>query len=241
MNGIKHHIVAAVLAAASLMGGMGCSESMNDDSYYTFTGNTVASFCSTDESYSTFASLLEDTGLDALLATYGHYTCFLPDDEAFARYFASIGRSYADLTDEEKREMVFNHVIKSAATDYFSEHFEEGSLPEANMNDKYVTISYQSDPSGGGLTINVNKTSRITEKDIEVHNGVVHVIDNVLTSSEEFLLNVLEGEGRFSIFAEALRMTHLNDSTERILDELSLIPISEPTRPLRISYAEFSF
>ena len=224
MNGIKHHIAAAVLAAASLMGGMGCSESMNDDSYYTFTGNTVASFCSTDESYSTFASLLEDTGLDALLATYGHYTCFLPDDEAFARYFASIGRSYADLTDEEKREMVFNHVIKSAATDYFSEHFEEGSLPEANMNDKYVTISYQSDPSGGGLTINVNKTSRITEKDIEVHNGVVHVIDNVLTSSEEFLLNVLEGEGRFSIFAEALRMTHLNDSTERILDESYVCP-----------------
>ena len=122
------------------------------------------------------------------------------------------------------KRQVFNHVIKSAATDYSSEHFEEGSLPESNMNDKYVTISYQSDPAGGGLIINVNKTSTITEKDIEVHNGIIHIIDNVLTSSEDFLLNVLENEGGFTIFAEALRLTGLNEATEKILDESYVCP-----------------
>lgn len=202
----------------------GCSEDVNEDSYYTFTGDTVASYCAADENFSTFAQLLEDTNLSALLSTFGHYTCFLPGNEAFDRYFAEIGKTYADLTDAEKREIVYNHVIKSAAKDYLSEYFEEGSLPESNMNEKYVTISYQVDPSGGGLTINVNKTSTILEKDIEVHNGVIHVIDNVLTSSEEFLLNVLEGEGNYTIFAEAMKLTHLNDSTERIIDENYVSP-----------------
>ena len=214
-----------VLCAAALtFVATGCSEDVNEDSYYTFTGDTVASYCAADENYSTFAQLLEDTNLSALLSTFGHYTCFLPGNEAFDRYFAEIGKTYADLTDAEKREIVYNHVIKSAAKDYLSEYFEEGSLPESNMNEKYVTISYQVDPSGGGLTINVNKTSTILEKDIEVHNGVIHVIDNVLTSSEEFLLNVLEGEGNYTIFAEAMKLTHLNDSTERIIDENYVSP-----------------
>ena len=166
-----------VLCAAALtFVATGCSEDVNEDSYYTFTGDTVASYCAADENYSTFAQLLEDTNLSALLSTFGHYTCFLPGNEAFDRYFAEIGKTYADLTDAEKREIVYNHVIKSAAKDYLSEYFEEGSLPESNMNEKYVTISYQVDPAGGGLTINVNKTSTILEKDIEVHNGVIHVI-----------------------------------------------------------------
>ena len=214
-----------VLCAAALtFVATGCSEDVNEDSYYTFTGDTVASYCAADENYSTFAQLLEDTNLSALLSTFGHYTCFLPGNEAFDRYFAEIGKTYADLTDAEKREIVYNHVIKSAAKDYLSEYFEEGSLPESNMNEKYVTISYQVDPAGGGLTINVNKTSTILEKDIEVHNGVIHVIDNVLTSSEEFLLNVLEGEGNYTIFAEAMKITHLNDSSERIIDENYVSP-----------------
>lgn len=224
MDRIKNFIKCGIIVALLSMTVVGCDDEVKGDSYYTFTGSTVASYCASSESFSVFSELLNDTGLESLLSTYGHYTCFLPDDDAFDRYFASIGRQYADLSDDEKREIVYNHVIKSAATDYLSEHFEEGSLPESNMNDKYVTISYKSDGSGKGLIINVNKSSTIVEKDIEVHNGVIHIIDNVLTSSEEFLLNVLEESGEFAIFAEALRLTHLNDSTERIIDENYVCP-----------------
>ncbi len=218
------HLKICVGLLTLVIAAISCSDDVSDDSYYTFTGNTVTSYCENNEAFSVFSALLHDTNLGPLLASYGHYTCFLPDDDAFAHYFQSIGKKYDDLTIEEKREMVFNHVIKSAATDYSSDHFEEGSLPESNMNDNYVTISYQSDSAGGALVINVNKTSQITEKDIEVHNGIIHVIDNVLTSSEEYLLNILESEGNFTIFAEAMRLTHLNDSTERIIDETYVCP-----------------
>lgn len=216
--------IKILFALASLCVLSSCNDDVNEESYYTFTGDTVASYCMSSEEFSVFSRLLTDTGLDALLSTYGHYTCFLPDNEAFKAYFASLGTNYESLTPEEKRFIVFNHVIKSAGNDYTSDHFEEGALPESNMNDKYVTISYESDTSGGALVIHVNKDSRITEKDIEVHNGVIHVVDNVLTASEEYLINLLENEGGYSIFAEAFRITHLNDSTEKIIDENYVSP-----------------
>lgn len=85
---LKSGLAAIVLG---LMAGS-CGDDVNDDSYYTFTGDTVASYCGSSESYSVFSALLDDTGLGSLLSTYGHYTCFLPDDAAFARYFATIGK-----------------------------------------------------------------------------------------------------------------------------------------------------
>lgn len=224
MKTLNRYLKAALYGIVLTAVASSCSDDVTSDSYYTFTGDTVASYAASDANFSIFARLLEDTGLDALLSSYGHYTCFLPDDAAFEKYFSENGLSYSTLSDSEKREIIFNHVIKSAANDYSSEHFEEGSLPESNMNDKYVTISYISDSAGGALVITVNKTSTITEKDIEVHNGVIHVIDGVLTASEEYLLNLLENSGDFKIFAEAFRLTHLNDSTERIYDESYVCP-----------------
>lgn len=220
----KYNMFYILLAMIGCLWLSSCNEDVNDDSYYTFTGDTVTSYCGASDDFSIFSTLLQDTGLEALLSTYGHYTCFLPTDEAFEKYFSSIGKNMEQLTLDEKKEIIYNHVIKSAGTDYSSEHFEEGALPESNMNNKYVTISYESDPSGGALVIRVNKDSKITEKDIEVHNGVIHIIDTVLTASEEYLLNLLDNAGGFSIFAEAMRMTHLNDSTEKILDEHYVSP-----------------
>lgn len=224
---MKRYLTKTLLAIAAVIFASGfssCSDDVSDDSYYTFTGDTVTSYCAANENYSTFSQLLADTGIGSLLASYGHYTCFLPDNAAFDRYFKAQGTSYGALSLDEKRELVYNHIIKSTATDYTSDQFEEGSLPESNMNDNYVTVSFEPDPAGGALLIHINKNSTILEKDIEVHNGVIHTIDNVLTSAQDFLLNVLENEGRFTLFAQALKMTGLNTKTEKILDESYVAP-----------------
>ncbi len=201
-----------------------CSDNVTDEAYYTFTGNTVASYCATNPEYSTFARLLEETGNYALLSTYGHYTCFLPTDEAFKIYFNEKGTSYDRLTKEEKTQIVYDHVIKSLGIDFTSEYFEEGSLSETSMSDRYITISYDVAGGEGGLTIKVNKTTPILEKDIEVHNGVIHVVGRLVEPSEDFLLNVLEKSGKYEIFAEAFEMTGMNDSTELIYDESYVCP-----------------
>lgn len=219
MKYILKSILLAFIAAL-----WSCNEDVNDDAYYTFTGNTVASYAASAEGFSTFSRLLKETGTEVLLSSYGHYTCFMPTDAAFEEFFHQQGRTYDSYTTDEKKSIVYDHIIKSAGVDYASSQFEEGSLQESSMNDDYITISYKTDASGGGLTILVNKSIPIIEKDIEVHNGVIHAIDGVINPSSDYILSVLQEEGGYTIFAEAFGLTHLNDSTERIYDESYVCP-----------------
>lgn len=230
MNTITNHIrrgaSASILLLAALSGGMltGCSDDIDDGAFYTFTGQTVNSFCHEDPRFTIFARLLDDTGNAGLLSTYGHYTLFLPTDEVMAAYFEANGMTYDSLTAEEKNELVYNHVIKSAGVSYTSDRFEEGALAESTMGDNYLTVSFSADASGSGLVIYINKNVPVIEKDIEVHNGVVHVVGNVIVPSKDFIVDVIESEGRFGIFAEALRLTGLNRAMEAIRDESYVSP-----------------
>ena len=200
-----------------------CTDDIEGDAYYTFTGDTVSSYCQSDDEYSTFTRLLDDTGNLALLSTYGHYTCFLPDNAAFERFFEANATSYSQLSRDDKAEIVYNHVIKSSGTDYTSEHFEEGALAEPSMSDNFIVISYVSDPSGDGLTIYVNKDVPIVERDIEVHNGVVHKVGEVISPTKDYVCDIIDqpeviGNQSFKLFSEALKLTHLNDSLKRTYD-----------------------
>lgn len=115
----KHTLIflAAVMSA-------GCFGDVADEACCTFTGDTVASCCEANpETFSKFTDLISDTGNDALSSTYGHYSCFIPDNAAFETYSAAIGKSYSGLNDDEKKEIVYNHVIKSEAADFTSDRF----------------------------------------------------------------------------------------------------------------------
>ncbi|MBO5780703.1 MAG: fasciclin domain-containing protein [Muribaculaceae bacterium] len=216
----NNHIWAICLSVIALTA---CTDDIEEGAYYTFTGDTVSSYCQSDEDYSTFTRLLDDTGNLALLSTYGHYTCFLPDNAAFQRYFEANATSYSQLSRDEKAEIVYNHVIKSYATDYTSEHFEEGALGEPSMSDNFIVISYVSDPSGDGLTIYVNKDVPIVERDIDVHNGVVHKVGEVISPTKDYVCDIIDqpeiiGNQSFKLFSQALKLTNLDDSLKRTYD-----------------------
>ena len=220
-----------LLGSLAVCGGMfatSCDDDvdMNDESFYTFTGQTASSFCHEDGRFTIFSQLLDDTGTAGLLSTYGYYTLFAPTDEAMEAYFTRNGISYASLTDEEKSEMVFNHVVKSLGVSYTSDYFEEGSLPEPTMSDNYITVSYDVDALGSGLTVYLNKNVPVIEKDVEVHNGVVHVVGNVIVPATDFITDVLEQNETtsFSLFAQALRATGFYRAIEPIRDESYVAP-----------------
>ena len=52
--------------------------------------------------YSDFTEIVERAGLMDLLATYGHYTCFVPSNDAFSAYLQKRGLSSLNqLTDAD--------------------------------------------------------------------------------------------------------------------------------------------
>lgn len=225
INRIHSKIAYLATALALAASATSCGDEVADEAYYTFTGETVYSYSENNpELFSTFNRLVKDTGTNSLLATYGHYTCFMPDDDAFDAYFKSVGTTYEQLTPEQKSEIVYNHVIKSESRDYDSEEFVEGALSEPTMSDNYLVISYKTDASGSGLVIYVNKDVPILERDIEVHNGVVHHVGSVIQPTKDFIDDILAQMGQrvgkdFSIFSHALAATHLNDSVRQTYDQ----------------------
>lgn len=62
------------------------SDDLSGDSYYTFKGETVATYIENrPDSFSVFTQVVKDAGEESLLATYGHYTAFIPTNEAYAQ------------------------------------------------------------------------------------------------------------------------------------------------------------
>ena len=132
------------------------SDSLEGDSYYTFTGETVASYVENrPDSFSVFSQIVKDAGEEALLSTYGHYTAFIPTDEAFSDFFREHSTSLEQLSADEKRNIVYNHIIRSTAIDYLTKDFTEGALGTSNMNNRYIIISYvRNDHGRNSILIN---------------------------------------------------------------------------------------
>ena len=77
-------------------------DNLNTDNYYTFTGEMMSDYITSRPQYSDFATVVKRAGLMDLLSTYGHYTCFLPDNEAFKAYLKEKNELSIDsLTDAE--------------------------------------------------------------------------------------------------------------------------------------------
>ena len=201
-----------------------CNSDDVGDNFYTFTGETVGQYIkSHPEKYSEFAHLLDTTGVMGLLNAYGDYTCFLPNNEAMIRYYKSKGKnSFSDFKVNELKKIVYDHIIKDFA--FTSEDFVEGFLTKQTMSGRYVDIGISSDETG--LVYTINTTSKIIEKDIETHNGIIHAISEVVSPSDNTLVEVISNDANFSLFYEALLATGLDQNISLIKDE-SYVPDPE--------------
>jgi uncharacterized surface protein with fasciclin (FAS1) repeats len=192
------------------------NDEVTDDAFYTFTGESVASFCEGNGELSMFARIVEESGYKSLLSLYGHFTCFAPTDSAFEVYFKEQNIRYEDLTEKDKKAIVEDHIINDIDREYISDEFQDGALPFPNMGGRYLIVSYSI--SGNKSVININKTAPILSKDNKVHNGVVHILGNVVVFSQETFLVVLKDNDHFKLFAEAFALTNLVDSVSELYD-----------------------
>ncbi len=185
--------------------------------FYTFTGDTVGSYIESDpENYSELIRLLDTTNVMGLLKGYGVYTVFIPDNEAMIRFYQSKGReSLGEFPSDTLKKIVYDHIIKGH--EYLAEDFSEGFLPDITMSGRFVRMDYESTETG--LRYIVNSSGIITEGDIEVHNGVVHKITEVLAPTENTIMEAIAADEKFSLFYEALLLTGLDEKLKLVKDE----------------------
>jgi uncharacterized surface protein with fasciclin (FAS1) repeats len=188
---------------------------MDGDNLTTVQDDLVTSFLEKNpEEYSEFLELMYATGVAELLNAYGNYTCFIPNNEAMRAYYAGQGfLSSADMDAEQKRDFVYDHIVSAKNVDdvYLSSRFPQARLEIPSMSNRFITIRSEIDSIRDRVEIYVNENSPIVIMDQEVHNGVIHTLGKILTSSKTQLPGVIEADSRFSWFSRALKETLLEN------------------------------
>jgi uncharacterized surface protein with fasciclin (FAS1) repeats len=213
---IKHCLKGKIVVSLLLLFFLCACVDDGSDKYITSEDKLITAFLEANpEKYSEFFALLQASGLTDLLSAYGTYTCFVPVNEAVLAYYAKNGTSFEQLTLEEIKELVYNHILTK---EYPSRSFPSGIINTPNMADRFLYISYD-DAQANSLSIYVNSTSRIVGLDQKVHNGIIHAVDAVLEPSKIQLPEIIATDPRFSLFTEALFRTGMSDSLRMMKDE----------------------
>ena len=138
---------------------------------------TIVDVAASNDDFSTLVTALQTTGLDATLDDEeGNFTVFAPTDDAFARLGEDTLNALLD-DPETLSDILRYHVVEDAELD--SDAFQTlagGPLEMANGQNVGLSLD------GESLLVNL---STVTMTDIEADNGVIHVIDTVLTPPGE--------------------------------------------------------
>ena len=199
---------------------------------------TVAEIAADDSQFSTLVSALERVDLVGVLNGNGPFTVFAPTNAAFD----ALSVDLSTLSDEALTEILLYHV--------FGAQVNAGDIAEGQT---YLGMAAATGPGGTNLSLLVDNTAgkvtingdvNVTATDIIGNNGVIHVVDKVITplnvvghaaANANFtelvsalgaatgdLVNVLSGDGPFTVFAplnsafEAISSTVAGLSAEQL-------------------------
>ena len=220
----KRLLIGLSLIICQLQFSMMLTSCNDDDSdaplnFYSSVRQTAAGFIEADDAqFGEFKAILERSNYLSMLKTYGHYTVFAPTNAAIQQFLKENGYASVETMPKEQCDtLARTHIVQDKA--YFTTDMG-GQVNPVNMNDDYIVMTSDSDVNNNNsLLIYVNKNSRIIMKDDSVTNGVVHVIDHVISASSQFLPSLLEENPNLSIFCQALRLTGIADSLTKYIDE----------------------
>ncbi len=201
----------------------GCKENIDESDLYTFTGEMMIDhFVSHPDTFSSYTYILQrvhpskrsESTMHELLSARGHYTCFAPTNEAIKNYLDSLyqegelnSNNLEEIPDSLAQAIVFNSIIDNGDNSlaYASTDFDD-PMPTNNMNDRPIRVTYGNNPNGA-TEIYINIHSKVIDKDIEVENGYIHVIDHVISPSNATVGDLIQSTENTQFFGNLLKVT----------------------------------
>ncbi len=189
---------------------------------------SIAQTAANDPQFSTLVAALQRVNLVSVLDGAGSFTVFAPTNAAFQ----ASGVNLDALTDEQLTEVLLYHVLGAevASTDLQEGQTYATTAAETGPGNTQLSILIEKT----GAAVKINGSVNVTAADIDATNGVIHVIDNVIlpldvvghaAANSNFtslvstlgaasgdLVNVLSGDGPFTVFAP------VNSAFEEISD-----------------------
>jgi len=199
-----------------------CSDDPDDEYFYSFKGEMMSDYLTKRPQYSEFAEIVrrakskaDDANLMDLLAAYGQYTCFLPNNEAINVYLQKRGlQSVNDLTDADCDTIARTHLV---ANMYGTTEMDQDRLQTPNMLGRY--LSTKIDTVTSDIIIEGKALLIPSLMNDSVENGIVHPIDRVIEQSSSYISDMLRENTRLGIFYEALMATGVNLEIMKVIDD----------------------
>jgi len=161
--------------------------------------------------FSLFDQILQRTGYDGFLNAYGSYTVFAPNNDAVNLYLKSRGKTaVSDINVDTLKNLVRFHVILGDTIT--STYFIDGKLRTPTFLGQFLTSSVIN--KDGVSSYFINKQALVLQTNIVLGNGIMHVIDHVLSPATQTLAQIIDTypNHKYSIFSAALKATGFYDT-----------------------------
>lgn len=160
------------------------------------------------DQFSEFSKILERSGTASFLGAYGKYTIFAPNNDAVRSYLQSIGKnSVEEVEPVALKDLVRLHIILDTIS---TQYFKDGKLQQLTMYGQYLLTGAAN--VGGVTRYTINKQANVLQANIQTGNGLIHVLDKVLTPASQTLAQMIEADPKYTIFTEALKATKFYDT-----------------------------
>jgi uncharacterized surface protein with fasciclin (FAS1) repeats len=193
-----------------------CLPEISDTGYIDEEEFSISEFLDENQDiYSKFREIVIVAGQHSALNAYNPwgdgFTLFLPDDKAVDRYIAGTDKygSFNQLLEDVSfcNSLVLYHLVNKSIR---SVEFPFGALPDSTASGDYLAISFE--VTEDTSIYKVNNSASITVRDIEVNNGIVNEIDNVLEPIVFSSFDWLKNNPDFSIISGLFEITNLKDT-----------------------------
>ena len=134
---------------------------------------SIVSIATGDESFSTLVTALQTAGLVDALSGDGPFTVFAPTNDAFAAVGEETLNSLLQPENRDQLTAILTyHVVQG---EYFAEDVAPGNYDLATLQGDTVNVVVGDD---GSVTVD---GASVIAADVDASNGVVHVMDSVIT------------------------------------------------------------
>ena len=194
-----------------------CSDEPDSQYFYTFTGEMMSEYLKNRPEYSEFAEIVERAGLMDLLSSYGHYTCFAPNNEAVDKFLKDRGlTSVSELSKPDCDTIARTHLVSSMFTTY---DMIGHKLPSVNMLNRYLATEPGFDKDSNAVIVLEGLAKiKFALKDDSVENGIMQPIDMVIEKSNSYITDLMRENPKISTFYKALQATGVIDSVMNVED-----------------------
>jgi len=139
----------------------------------------IVELAQTNPNLSSLVDAVIEADLTATLSGPGSFTVLAPTDEAFAEFMSNNGwATVQDIPDAALTQTLLNHVISGTVTSSDLASMGRGYTNTLADGPSNTNISLLFDANNGVM---FNNTAEVTAADVEASNGIIHVVDKVIT------------------------------------------------------------